>query len=303
MQAAVGNTLSVRMAFMNRMHRTLCWCSGICIALAATGAFAQQGGGGFGGGGGGGGFGGGGGGGMGGGNTGFGTGNQTSLNSMTQSPQSLPTIMKRSIQGTFGTRQLGSGQRQRYRGFMGSSQTGAAGGPGQYASSGAFTQARRGTLPGSGLSTFNSFANTAGRTGMQQVPGQGQNQVAQNRPQSGTGGRRVTVRVGFQPQGPAATEIATNLQRTLQRVQTVAGTASISGRSVVLSGTAASYHDRQLAETLAMLEPGVDQVQNNIVAPLADMPNVGGNNTGVEVGSGNIPVQRPDNEPPPPQPK
>ncbi|OYV88522.1 MAG: hypothetical protein B7Z73_08380 [Planctomycetia bacterium 21-64-5] len=183
--------------------------------------------------------------------------------------------------------------------------TGAA----QFGSSGAFSQARRGTLQGTGLSTFSSFTNMGGQRGMQPGAGpMGQNQFAQNRPASGNaGGRRLTVRVGFQPTGPAPREIAGNLRRTLDRVQNISGSASVAGRTVVLSGVAASNHDRQLAETLALMEPGVDRVQNNIVAPSAEMPNVGAASTvmpnvGVEVGSGNIPPQALENVPPPPRP-
>ncbi|HVA45404.1 MAG TPA: BON domain-containing protein [Pirellulales bacterium] len=277
---------------------------GLWLSLTSSAALAQQGGGGMGGGGFGGG--GGGGGGFGGGNSGFGAGNNVSLQSLTQSPQSLPSIIKRSVQGTFGTRQLGSGQRQRYRGFLGSSQAGM--GQSQYGASGAFSQARRGALQGTGLSTFGSFTNAGGQRGMQATGQMGQNQFAQNRPASGNaGGRRVTVRVGFQPNGPAPREIAGSLQRTLNRVQNMSGSASVAGRTVVLSGVAASSHDRQLAETLALMEPGVDRVQNNIVAPSAVMPNVGAPsagtpNVGVEVGSGNIPPQALENVPPPPRP-
>ncbi len=46
--------------------------------------------------------------------------------------------------------------------------------------------------------------------------------------------------------------------------------ASYQGRTVVLKGVVATARDRDLAAKLVRLEPGVDQVQNDLVVKQAD---------------------------------
>lgn len=245
---------------------------GLVLAAAAIEpslASAQQGG--FGGGG----FGGGGGGGFGGGQGGGGAlnQNQSMLNQLNQSFGSLPSILGRQAQGVFGTRMIGSPSRQRYRMLMGRSQAGGNAGS-QYSSSGAFSQSRRGTLPGSGMMTVSGLtgANTAAqqRTGAQQ-PGQPNPNQQANRPAGGgLGGKRLTVRVGFEPAGVSPQEITSGLQQHYSRVPGLnSASASLVGRTVVLRGSAATDHARDLAERLALLEPGIDVVRNEMTTSQA----------------------------------
>jgi hypothetical protein len=247
------------------------------IAFFAPGSALGQQGGGFGGGGGG--FGGGGGGGLGGLGGGAGGGalnqNQSMLNQLNQSIGALPGIMQRPIQGTFGTRALGSGSRQRYRMLMGRSQAGGGMGS-QYASSGAFSQARRGTLPGSGMLSMSNIIGS-GYAAQQRAsgqPNQGQPNARTNRPPgAGAEKPRTTIRVGFESQGPAANKITAGLQRHYSRVPGLdSAAARMVGRTLVLRGSAATGHARDLAEQLARLEPGIDVVQNELttIQPLPE---------------------------------
>ena len=239
------------------------------VAIEPSLVSAQQGG--FGGGG----FGGGGGGGFGGGGQGAGGAlnqNQSMLNQLNQSIGSLPPILGRQAQGVFGTRMIGSASRQRYRMLMGRSQAGGGVGT-QYASSGAFSQTRRGTLPGSGMMTVSGLtgSNTAAqqRTGAQ--PGQpNAGQQANQRPGGGLGGKRLTVRVGFEPAGVPPQEITAGLRQHYSRVPGLnSASASLVGRTVVLRGSAATDHARDLAERLALLEPGIDVVRNELTTSQA----------------------------------
>ncbi len=236
------------------------------VLLSASAGLAQQGfgggGGGFGGGGGGfggGGFGGGGGGGAG----GALSANNSLLNSL-QSTQGLPTIMGRQAQGTFGTRTLGSPTRQRFRMMMGRSQAGGGVGM-QYANSGAFSQTRRGSLPGSGMLTVSGLT---GANMQQQNVGAQANQrnpnQQTNRPVSPLT-RKTTLRVGFETAGPPPQQLTAGLQRRLSQVPALdSASVSVQGRAVVLRGSVSTDHARDLAERLALLEPGIDVVQNEL---------------------------------------
>lgn len=67
-------------------------------------------------------------------------------------------------------------------------------------------------------------------------------------------------------QGTAATTALTNyLERSLKDRITVPLTAAVQGRTVILMGAVATEHDRILAEKLALLEPGVEAVQNELL--------------------------------------
>lgn len=247
------------------------WCIVVVLGIALFAprpAVGQQG---FGGGGlGGGGFGGGGfgGGGLGGGGGGGALNqNQSMLNQLNQSIGTLPPILGRQAQGTFGTRTLGSASRQRYRMLMGRSQAGGGMGS-QYSSSGAFSQSRRGTLPGSGMLTTSSLIGSNSsmqqRTGAQQN-GQQPNPRTNQPAGAGLGNKRLTVRVGFEPRSASSQRITAGLQRRYSKVPGLDSTAAtLVGRTVVLRGSAASDHARDLAEQLARLEPGIDVIRNEL---------------------------------------
>ena len=62
------------------------------------------------------------------------------------------------------------------------------------------------------------------------------------------------------------------LKRTMGSRSPSSIEASYQGRTVVLKGVVATARDRDLAAKLMRLEPGVDQVQNDLVVKQADTP-------------------------------
>jgi hypothetical protein len=98
--------------------------------------------------------------------------------------------------------------------------------------------------------------------GMQQI-NQANNQG--NRQQTPV---RVSLRLGFAPQPVAPVTVAAFESRLTQlpAIRFV-GPAQVTmeGRTAVLRGTVASEDDRQLAEDLAMMEPAVQNVRNELV--------------------------------------
>jgi BON domain len=124
--------------------------------------------------------------------------------------------------------------------------------------------------------------NRGGMFGQMGGMGMGQNNMnnTQNRNQSQmTITRRVDIEI------PAALSNASNnniqvnsglnqlLKRTVSnRSPTSSIVASYQGRTVVLKGIVATAQERDLAAKLVRLEPGVDQVQNDLVVKQADTP-------------------------------
>lgn len=79
---------------------------------------------------------------------------------------------------------------------------------------------------------------------------------------------RVAKQVGFDYPLPAAAQAGAALSQRLNTAPTlkVRGvTATVQGQTAILRGSVASSHDRQVAEQLALLEPGIWQVQNELV--------------------------------------
>jgi osmotically-inducible protein OsmY len=112
--------------------------------------------------------------------------------------------------------------------------------------------------------------------------GQNPNNPNQQAGRGGMGGRmnqqqaqyRVSRSVGFNYALPATAELRTQLGTRLQRLPGVSALGPIDvtlqERTIVLRGSVATAHDRDLAERLALLEAGVDQVQNELtIAPPA----------------------------------
>lgn len=240
-----------------------------CLLAAASSCLAQFGGGttgglgntgGFGGttgglGGGTGGFGGGTGGIGGGGGFGTGTG-------QTNSTFGQNTMSQRITQNRFlpSQRQVGS--------FVGADSTDAA------------FSFRQGAVGGAGA---------AQQQGLRGATGVGQNQTQNNfgqgnlgQGQQGQGTGQATVlrrryRIGFSYNTPSTTQIATintrvgrldgirANQQQIVRSNSLAGIqVSTQNGQVVLSGSVATESDRQLAERLVRLEPGVYQIQNDV---------------------------------------
>ncbi len=104
-----------------------------------------------------------------------------------------------------------------------------------------------------------------------------------NQPQNQDSGRsqrkfRTRVRIGFRPVPISNAEVSERLSRTLSRslhVRIAAGMrVVVDERTATLRGSVATHHARRLAEQLALLEPGVSRVQNEIVVipPQDDQP-------------------------------
>lgn len=154
----------------------------------------------------------------------------------------------RSLQGTQGAQGANGMQGQGMTGMQGLGATGLGGRGG----AGGITGLRT-SLQGNRQNGFN--AQQAQRS--QQGGSQGQTQI------------RIPLRLGFQPQAIAAPRFNVNFSDRLakmpsfQRVGAI--NVSLEGRTAILRGTVASESDRQLAASLARLEPEVLAVQNELV--------------------------------------
>lgn len=118
-----------------------------------------------------------------------------------------------------------------------------------------FTQLGRGTLGGLGqpgqLGQFNQLggqANLMGRT-QQQMP--------------------IPVRLGFPAVRSRPSDAALRFQTRLTRIPALAHLtgvqAVVEGSTVVLQGTVPTEHDREVLERVALLEPGIAVVRNELV--------------------------------------
>ena len=80
---------------------------------------------------------------------------------------------------------------------------------------------------------------------------------------------RTTLRLGFEPSRPVPSRVATILTDRLARSTRihVVGPVTVDVRddTTILRGEVATRHDRMLAEQLALLEPGVRRVKNELV--------------------------------------
>ena len=232
--------------------------TGLAIGLSAGNVFAQ----GFGGGGGG------GGGGAGGGGFGGGAGGRTpganvqSLGANVGQAQPLPLISSRQTQGFFGARQLSVPFQQRFRGMMGRSQAGQ--GAGQYATSGQYRSARQ-NPSSSGMSSFNSFS-----MGGQGAQRQAASAASRGRRASQGKGNAHSLKsgmldVGFKPPAKPVPQFTGQLETRVAKVLKMPSVEiQLEGRTAVLRGSVATDHDRALAEQLALLEPGISFVRNEI---------------------------------------
>jgi hypothetical protein len=196
--------------------------------------------------------------------------NQTQLQSLSgsiQSPGTLPKIIGRSTQGNFGARAIGSGTRQRFRGFMGQSMSGGS----NFSNSGAYRNSRT-QLPGSGMGSFSSFstAQRGQQGGNAQAQAQGQQQPQRRSGTSATKlAKPIKVKVGFENDSSpfADARSMAGLQRRVGRIAALdLEGVSIEGRTAVLRGSVASDQARLLAEQLILLEPGIDSVRNELTS-------------------------------------
>lgn len=167
--------------------------------------------------------------------------------------------------------------------------------PGQFV--GSDTQDFRSILGGVSSGTNQNFntrstsgtAGTAGLAGMQQrgrtgQPGTGQPASVQPGARGARGARGgalgdqlpVTVSLGFDESPPGAETVSAVLSDRLtrsKRIQRVSPIqVALSDGTAILRGEVASQHDRALAEQLALLEPGVRSVRNELAVQSAAPP-------------------------------
>ncbi len=195
--------------------------------------------------------------------------------------------------GTFGTRTLGgtsglSGGGSSFRG------TGtAASTPGvtqQETGAGELTggerfraENRQGQFVGSDLAdvsaALGTFSNALGggagagffsqNRGNQDGGGGNQGRNAGTGRNSNQPSLRITRRVAFSFRSAITSDFSATLARRLERSQRIQTRSpvvvSIQGRTVVLQGSVATDHDRALAAQVALLEPGVSSVDNQLV--------------------------------------
>jgi osmotically-inducible protein OsmY len=215
--------------------------------------------------------------------------------------------------GMFGSRSLGSSLTAGNRGFAGggttaagvqgavpglTTRTGADQQVGQLQGNERFTRGGRqaGQFVGADTTDLPSFLTelaTGGLTGQRNRGQQGQRQGQGQNPnqQAARGGAtragqqranyRIARSVAFDYSPPTPATVRTQLGSRLQALPGVTALGPIEvtlqQRTVVLRGSVATAHDRDLAERLALLEAGVDQVQNELTiappsAPAAPTP-------------------------------
>lgn len=79
---------------------------------------------------------------------------------------------------------------------------------------------------------------------------------------------RTTIRVGFDYPAPAPGTLAAQLTTQLQRARLAPSQNSVvvevQGHTAILRGQVATAHARALAEQLVLLEPGIEQVDNQL---------------------------------------
>jgi len=111
--------------------------------------------------------------------------------------------------------------------------------------------------------------------------GQQNNRQTQFSSASGTRSRSqmpisTTYKIGFAVPTVASSDVSTKLSGQLSRSGAISSAGGVSvdleGKTAVLRGTVATDHDRQLAALVAMLEPGVSQVRNELQVQSASLP-------------------------------
>lgn len=226
--------------------------------------------------------------GRGGGGTGFGTsGSGMSRQSGVSSGQS---VSGGSRQGMFGSRTTGGSIGARARSF-GGAQSGIGSGmgaaSGELSGNERFMRGNRqpGQFVGTDVGDIGNFIGAMqgadsqfGSSGSRRNRGSGQNRNqsdynGRNREGRDGGGARSAQRttmprrviVAFDQPRPAPSRVSAALQRRLTRLEPLSSVAvTIEGHQAVLRGLVATAHDRDLAEQLIRLEPGIDAVQNEL---------------------------------------
>jgi hypothetical protein len=202
-------------------------------------------------------------------------------------------------QGMFGMRSLGSGLNLGQSSFGSGSfgpgtggygQNGNALGNGMYGQNGNMIGAQppnpgripgmqNGMYPGSNGAMPQQFAPTQwGGPGYHNPyqNGNHNNHNGQSTAGQNTTAIRTTLRAAFDRVEPSADKLSTSLTGRLATLSAIHTQAPIQvkaqGRTVVLQGVVTTEHDRALAEQVVRLEPGVDQVTNELVVADSKLP-------------------------------
>lgn len=165
----------------------------------------------------------------------------------TTAPSMLGGTSFGSFDATFGAAQLSSAF-SAASGLGGAGRTGLGGLGGFGGGLGGFR---------SGAGGFGGFGGAGGRGGFNNQNNQQQQSV------------RAVVRIGFPYAGPPATVTAQKVSDRFTRMPLPARLGNvqiaIDGRTAVLSGQIDSPEDSKLVENLLSLEPGIDDVRNELI--------------------------------------
>ena len=189
--------------------------------------------------------------------------------------------------GSFGTRNLGTSLSPRTRTFASGYsgiQTNNFANLGQFHAYPGFNQTNRLGQPGEGLPYASDSANT--NSGGLVNPDSGQGNLGWNAyylpngsdygpPQQPDNGRaknatsattrKADIEYPSLPEAVLSSALTSYLERSLSGRIIEALTAAVQGRTLILRGAVATEHDRALAERLALLEPGVESVRNELL--------------------------------------
>jgi len=131
----------------------------------------------------------------------------------------------------------------------------------------------RGMMGAMGADLGSQQANWGTTTQNRRVGAQ-QGQVNTGRRAANQTGVRTSLRLGFTPLPPTPARVGSSLASRLENLPHIQNRSSmevtIEEGTAVLRGQVATEHDRMLAGRLAMLEPGIRQVRNELTIAPAD---------------------------------
>ncbi len=129
-----------------------------------------------------------------------------------------------------------------------------------------------------GIGGFGGLGGIGGVGGLGGMYGFGRNSSGGNQQQSSKGNKviRTHTKLGFTPNLRASANISAKfgkvIRRVLQRGDYGSGSVNVAmeGQIAVLKGTVESSHARDVAERLALLEPGIAEVRNELTVRPAE---------------------------------
>lgn len=186
----------------------------------------------------------------------------------TQNAGQVGSISGNQVSGRFveGQRQAGQfvgGSSQTAQGFVGQQNSAAQGGGLGGGLGGQLGGANM--LGGRGGQLGGMFGNQMNQRNLQQLGLQGGFGGAQNQRKQ----LRTSISLGFKSPAVVTTRAATQFNARLLKIPNLQVTGplrvTMEGRTAVLTGEVGSEGDRDLAERLALLEPGISAVRNELV--------------------------------------